>query len=227
MPKYEEKQREIWATEMLRHALEVCDDDLLKLAINLAFSASLRMGELLGLTRDCVDISSESIEAGNASIYINKEIQRVSKEALEQLYGKGIIFLFPSVLAAKHTRLVLKVPKTKTSVRKVFLPKTVAKMLVERKRELDELKELFGDEFKDYNLVFCSTNGTPIEGAVINRAFHKLIEDNGLPPIVFHSLQHSSTTYKLKLSGGDIKAVRGDTGHAQASMVTERYAPHS
>jgi len=224
LPKCEEKQREIWTAETLLHALEVCDDDLLKLAINLAFSASLRMGEMLGLTWDCVDVSPESIEAGKASIYINKEIQRVSKEALEQLNGKGTIFMFPAVLAAKHTRLVLKEPKTKTSVRKVFLPKTVAEMLAERRKELDELKELFGDEFKDYNLVFCSTNGTPIEGAVINRAFHKLIKDNDLPQVVFHSLRHSSTTYKLKLSGGDIKAVQGDTGHAQASMVTERYA---
>ena len=42
--------------------------------------------------------------------------------------------------------------------------------------------------------------------------------------MVFHSLRHTSTTYKLKLSGGDIKAVQGDTGHAQAAMVTERYA---
>lgn len=224
LPKYEEKPREIWTEETLAHALKVCDDDLLKLAINLAFSASLRMGEMLGLTWDCVDVSPESIKAGKANIYINKEIQRVSKEALEQLNGKGIISMFPAILAAKHTRLVLKVPKTKTSVRKVFLPKTVAEMLVERKKELEELKELFGDEFKDYNLVFCSTNGTPIEGSVINRAFRKLIKDNDLPPVVFHSLRHSSTTYKLKLSGGDIKAVQGDTGHAQATMVTERYA---
>ncbi|MCI9265036.1 MAG: site-specific integrase [Oscillospiraceae bacterium] len=224
LPKYEEKQREIWDAETLLHALEVCDDDLLKLAINLAFSASLRMGEMLGLTWDCVDVSQESIKAGKANIYINKEIQRVSKEALEQLNGKGIISMFPAVLAAKHTRLVLKVPKTKTSVRKVFLPKTVAEMLIERRKEQDELKELFGEEYKDYNLVFCSTNGTPIEGSVINRAFHKLIQDNDLPPVVFHSLRHSSTTYKLKLSGGDIKAVQGDTGHAQATMVTERYA---
>lgn len=224
LPKCEEHPREMWTAETLFHALEVCDDDLLKLAINLAFSASLRMGEMLGLTWDCVDVSPESIASGRASIYINKELQRVSKDALEQLNGKGIIFMFPPILASKHTRLVLKSPKTKTSVRKVFLPKTVAEMLVERKKEIDELKELFGDEFRDYNLVFCSTNGTPIEGQVINRAFHKLIEENDLPKVVFHSLRHSSTTYKLKLSGGDIKAVQGDTGHAQASMVTEQYA---
>ena len=31
-------------------------------------------------------------------------------------------------------------------------------------------------------------------------------------------------SYKLKLSGGDIKMVQGDSGHAQATMVTEQYA---
>lgn len=63
------------------HALEVCDDDILKLAINLAFSCSLRMGELLGLTWDCCEISEESIAENNASIYINKELQRCNKDA--------------------------------------------------------------------------------------------------------------------------------------------------
>ena len=29
---------------------------------------------------------------------------------------------------------------------------------------------------------------------------------------------------KLKYSGGDIKAVQGDTGHSQASMVTQVYS---
>ncbi len=75
-----------------------------------------------------------------------------------------------------------------------------------------------------YDLVFCSANGTPIEGAVINRALDKLIKKNGLPKVVFHSIRHTSTTYKLKLSGGDIKAVQGDTGHGTAQMVTEQYA---
>ena len=41
--------------------------------------------------------------------------------------------------------------------------------------------------------------------------------------MVFHSFRHTSLTYKLKLSGGEIKAVQGDSGHAQADMVTEVY----
>ena len=35
---------------------------------------------------------------------------------------------------------------------------------------------------------------------------------------------HSSTSLKLKLSRGNIKAVQGDTGHAEARMVTDTYA---
>ena len=50
-----------------------------------------------------------------------------------------------------------------------------------------------------------------------------IIDKLGLPDVVFHSLRHTSVTYKLKLSGGDIKSVQGDSVHAQAHMVTEVY----
>lgn len=136
------------------HALELCDDDNLALALNLAFSCSLRMGEMLALTWDCIDIAPESIEKEKASIFVNKELQRVQKQSLDALDGKGVIKIFPSILVSKHTVLVLKEPKTKTNIRRVFLPKTVAEMLVERRKQQEELKELFRDEYTDYGLVF-------------------------------------------------------------------------
>ena len=52
----------------------------------------------------------------------------------------------------------------------------------------------------------------------------KPFEDTDLPNVVFYSLRHSSTTYKLKLNKGDLKATRGDIGHAQIDMITEIYA---
>ncbi len=64
-------------------------------------------------------------------------------------------------------------------------------MLVERKKEkIDELMDLFGDEYIDNNLVFCSSNGRPMESQVINRAFNKLIKENGLPHVVFHQRRY-------------------------------------
>jgi integrase len=224
LPKEEHVPRNIWTAETLFKALDVCDDDMLKLALNLAFSCSLRMGEMLALTWDCVDIAPESIASGRASIYVNKELQRVNRDAMDKLDERGVILKFPPAFASTHTRLVLKEPKTKTSVRRIFLPKTVAEMLEERRKGIEELKELFGDEFLDFDLVFCSSNGRPIESQIINRAFDKLIRDNGFPKVVFHSLRHTSITYKLKLNGGDMKSVQGDSGHAQLKMVADVYS---
>lgn len=45
-----------------------------------------------------------------------------------------------------------------------------------------------------------------------------------MPDVVFHSLRHTSVAYKLKLIGGDIKSVQGDSGHSQADMVTQVYS---
>jgi len=224
LPASEEKEREIWDVETLMRAVELCDNEVLALAINLAFCCSLRMGELVGLTWDCIDISEEAIAENRAFIYVNKELQRITKEAYEALSGKGVMYTFPAIMANNRTMLVLKTPKTKTSTRKVFLPKTVAEMLIKRKEQLEEYKSLLGSEFTDYNLVFCSEAGRPMEGQWINAALSKLIEEHDLPKVCFHSIRHTSTTYKLKLTGGDIKAVQGDTGHNTAQMVTERYA---
>lgn len=211
LPKVEEKQREIWTADDLFRALEVCEDDRLSLAINLAFSCSLRLGEMVGLTWDCIDIGEESIAENNASIFVEKELMRVSKNALEKLEGKDVVQVFPSVLTSNNTVLLLKKPKTKSSIRRVWLPKTVAIMLAEWKKNQDELKEILGAEYHDYNLVLSLSNGRPLEGQVISRSFKDLIRKHDLPDVVFHSLRHTSTTYKLKLNRGDMKAVQGDT----------------
>ena len=224
LPKVEENRRNIWDADTLFHAIEICEDAILQLALHLAFSCSLRMGEMLGLTWDCVDIEESSITANRAYIFVNKELQRITKDAMDALDGKGVIMTFPAFFAKNRTILVLKEPKTKTSVRKVFLPKTVARLLQEHKKQQEEYKMFFGDEYHDYNLVFCNEVGRPLEGSRINRAMSELIEKNDLPKVCFHSIRHTSTTYKLKLTGGDIKAVQGDTGHNTTQMVTERYA---
>lgn len=69
----------------------------------------------------------------------------------------------------------------------------------------------------------ATTFGMSINGSYIRDQMQKVIDKEGLSDVVFHSLRHTSVTYKLKLNGGDIKADQGDSGHAQADMVTEVY----
>ena len=134
------------------------------------------------------------------------------------------MLVFPTNHKKNSTVRILKTPKTESSVRKIFLPKSVANMLVDWRAKQDEMKEILGDEYMDYNLVMASTFGLPLGDGAIRGPLKKLIEDYNLPPVVFHSFRHSSVTYKLKLNGGDIKAVQGDSGHAQVNMVTDVYS---
>lgn len=159
--------------------------------MNLAFACSLRGGEALGLTWDNVHISDADIASDDAHVIIDKELERVSKNAIEALCKKDILFVFPTILGNTSTRLVLKTPKTESSVRKVWLPKTLAYILREWKKSQDELKAFLGDEYLDYNLVIALPNGRPCENRVLHKEFETLREEAGLPRVVFHSLRHS------------------------------------
>ena len=224
LPKDVKRERAIWDADTLFKAIELCEDDNLKLAMNLAFACSLRLGELLGLTWNCIDLTEESVANGTAFVRVDKELQRVNKDVMEKLGDKDVILRFPNVMGFKGSVLVLKAPKTQSSVRRVFLPSSVAEMLIRHRAEQDEVKQIMGGEYTDYDLVFAGINGRPIEGSTISRLFNNLIRDNGLPKVVFHSLRHTSITYKLKLNGGDVKSVQGDSGHSQSSMVTDVYS---
>lgn len=224
VPEHNGKEREIWDAKTMMYAIDVCEDKSLKLAMNLSFACCLRMGELLGLTWDCVDVSEEAIEEHRAFLYVNKEVQRVQKESLKTLDEKDVIYVFPEESKRCKTVRILKKPKTESSIRRVFIPKSVALMLVEWKAEQDELKELLGDEYSDFNLVMATSYGMPKGGEYFRKSLNRLIKEHNLPKIVFHSIRHSSVTYKLKLNGGDIKSVQGDSGHSQADMVTRVYS---
>ena len=224
LPKTEYKKRDIWDAETIRLALDQCTDSKLYIAMNLAFACSLRMGEILGLTWKNVHIEDENIATDNAYIYIEAELARASKQAIETLGEKDIYHIFTPLMPNTSTRIILKKPKTDSSIRKVWLPKTVAYILREWKTSQEELKSFLGDEYQDFDLVVALPNGRPCENRIIEKEFSLLKQKAGLPNVVFHSLKHSSTTYKLKLNHGDLKVTQGDTGHAEIDMITKVYA---
>jgi|GEM_PF-208191 len=132
-------------------------------------------------------------------------------------------WVFDEVLPAirKHGAYLTKEKLWEIATSPEALIKLCSELLAEREENASLREE---NALLESNLVFCSSNGRPMESQVINRAFNKLIKENGLPHVVFHSLRHSSITYKLKLNGGDMKSVQGDSGHAQVKMVADVYS---
>ena len=100
------------------------------------------------------------------------------------------------------------------------------------KEELKKwLNQLAADEMKDparyhnSGMLFRLPNGLTVEPVLIRKKFLKWQDAHPeFPRIVFHGLRHSSATYQLMISGGDVKAVQGTTGHATADMLVNTYA---
>lgn len=226
-PRAESKKREVWTKETLLHAVTLCTSPLLKLALLLAVACSMRIGEILGLCWTDVHITEESIRNNSSTLEVKQELKRCSKDALDKLRERKrekVSFVFPETKPDCKTSLVLKAPKTESSIRTIYVPNTVAQELLKHREEQERQKAELQGLYQDYGLVFAQANGRPIETRSMDRAIKEFIEANGLPKVVFHSTRHLSASEKLKISGGDIKAVQGDTGHAQASMVTDVYS---
>ena len=60
----------ICGADMIRRALDACDDSRLSISMNLVFASSVRMGEILGLAWCGVHISDAEIAEDNPFVVI-------------------------------------------------------------------------------------------------------------------------------------------------------------
>lgn len=229
VPEYKSKKLPSWSTAESKVAIANCGNPILELCLVLAMGCSLRIGEVLGLRWQDLHMEPALIAKKQAYIEVSQILSRIDKSAIAHLQRSEkdkISFIFPECKTANapKTSLVLKQPKTETSSRKIYIADTIIEKLNEAKSRQDTDKKMLGAAYQDFDMVITHENGRPYEERQIRQLLEKHIKDNQLRNVVFHSLRHSSTSLKLQLSNGDIKTVQGDTGHAQAKMVTEVYA---
>ena len=220
VPKEKKQAREQWTEAEMVDALNMCTDPQLRAAMATQFAATTRSGELLGLTWDCVDIS----DLKHASITIEKELMRLKIRDMHDTGERGVFLKFPPLTGRKNTTvLVLKTPKNVSSIRKVYLPVTVAELLQDLREAQNAEKAAYGDDYHDYNLVFCRANGNPLEQTYMSQRFKKFVRVHNLRMVDFYALRHAGATAKLR-GTLNLKAVQGDMGHASPEMLTKVYA---
>ena len=98
LPRHKAQKREAWTDAEASYALSVCDDPILKLCMYLALGCSMRIGEILGLTWDCIHIEPELVQSDEAYLSVNKELRRATKKSMEALREQGrddFFFTFP------------------------------------------------------------------------------------------------------------------------------------
>lgn len=221
-PKKTTEERAIWSEDEMVSALSTIADPMLHLAVHLTVVGSLRMGELLGITPE--DLLFDAAD-GRGLITINKALQRVSKESLARTDPRLVIRQFSDKREGSGSTLILKGPKNKKSVRRLYMTGPLKEELRAWLKKLEEDEVAAADRYQNCGLLFRLPNGQAVEQTLIRKWFERWEDEHPeYGKIVFHALRHSSATYQLLISDGDVKSVQGNTGHSRADMLVNTYA---
>jgi integrase len=137
--------------------------------------------------------------------------------------GAGQLRVCGTLINAKGGVPIFGEPKTDSSRRTVTLPpEAVAALRAHRDRQNFERQRL-GSGWSDYDLVFTSAVGTPLDQRNVIRLFKIALRRAGLPQTVrFHDLRHAAAT--LMLAGGvDPKTASARLGHSTIRLTMDLY----
>jgi len=134
---------------------------------------------------------------------------------------KGIIEVKQSLIRLPRGNLVIEKPKTKSSVRSIKIGEGTIEVLKEQKEIIKEERKV-SKLWKENDLVFPSTVGTPIDPTKILKRFRNLLKKAGLPRIRFHDLRHTSASLMLN-NGVDILVASRRLGHSKPSVTLDVY----
>ena len=162
---------------------------------------------------------------GRGAISISKTMQRANKDALEKLDPNQVYHTFPDRRAGSKSSLILKKPKTKKSNRILYMTKPLKAELLAWLEKLKQDEQNAPGKYSNCGQLFRLSDGLPIAPELLTKWYRLWrAEHPEFEQIVFHGLRHSSATYQLMISGGNVKAVQGTTGHATADMLVNTYA---
>jgi integrase len=129
-----------------------------------------------------------------------------------------------AVLERKSGGFYFTEPKTNKSRRKIPISDSVINALKSHRRNQLEERMKIASIYQNYDLVFASEVGTPLQRKnLTNRYFKPLLKKAKLPDIRLYDLRH--TTASLLLSAGENpKVVSERLGHASIVLTLDTYS---
>ena len=158
----------------------------------LAITSGMRQGELLGLKWQDIDWEKKTLR-------IQRQLSYGSRDgpAFSQL-------------------------KTRSSARTIVIGTETLTLLKEhQQRQYSEMTKV-GVRWKDHDLIFPSTVGTPFNPHNLIKQYKRLLLQAGLPTIRFHDLRHTAASLMLN-HGIPVLIVSKRLGHAKPSITLDIY----
>jgi integrase len=166
-PRPRKREVEVPGADAVKRLLTAAESTPYGALVHLAIMTGLRLGELLGL-------KWEDVELETGVLHVRRTAQWLPRQ--------GTIF---------------REPKTHRSRRPVALDRATVTVVREHRRRQLEEKLGLGPAYRDHGLVFATSVGTPIAPSNLRRAWHRILAEAGVDRVRFHDLRHAHATLLL------------------------------
>ena len=173
--------------------IESAENTDMYIPILMALCTGMRRGEILGVRWSDLDLD-------NSRLTVN--------QSLGQTREGGLFF---------------KSPKNKKSRRTIALPEILVSALNDHRASQQKIKDLFGSDYPNFDLVIPLADGTPWPPDRFTDAYVAFARRVGAQGIRFHDLRHTHASELLR-RGTPLKTVSQRLGHANATVTLNIYA---
>lgn len=202
LPRNYHQEMRVLSREEQEKLLAAADESPNRAALGIKFAlfTGIRVGEMLGLKWDNVNLE-------NGTFRIKEILRRVTNNS-----GIG-----------SNSTVVksLQTTKTESSNRTVYL----IPELIDDLKAYREWQQSAADEnpvFNPQNFVFITAGGSYIEPRTYQDLFQRVVRASGIARVNFHALRHTFATRAIE-QGMDILVLAKILGHAQASTTLNMY----
>ncbi len=165
----------------------------------IALATGLRLGEVLGLTWQDIDM-----EQGILTV---REAQKTKRERT----GEAITY-----------QTTYGDPKSKSSKRSLDIPEAMIEVLKKLQLEQETQKRwTHKDVYQDHGLVCCLENGSPIKNESLGSRFRAMARKMGLD-ISFHNLRHSHASQLVRMNES-LNVISARLGHSGIGITADTY----
>lgn len=172
--------------------------------IRLVLFTGLRLGELLGLRWEDLDIQANLL-------HIRRTLNRLNKVKK------------PTIPGENRTEIVIQPPKSQNSIRSVPLLPAVMQDLLNWRNVQRSDQAIAGEQYQDSGMIVTNPFGGFIEPRTFKDQYNQILTLAGLRHFTFHALRHTFASRAME-QGMEAKTLSVLLGHASVSFTMDTYA---
>jgi len=192
-PSFEKKEMPVLSVDQLTGLFEGASDSPYWIGIYIAAVTGMRRGELAGLKWQDIDFEHKVISVKREIVFVPGEGHLVTQ------------------------------PKSELSRRAIDISSTDVSELQRHRAAQAEQRLKLGSARTNEDWIITKEDGSHVNPNAITKAFKRIREDLGLPPVNLHSLRHTHATILLQ-QGVHLKVVQARLGHSTIAVTADTYS---